>query len=270
MTAAKTAAAVSKAKPKKRERGRPAVPKARKRVCVQLTLAPAEIQILDQWVERNGEGTKSLHVGMAIRYAERMGLFNDEKGLLTQPHAPARPGLEDAVGQHLAALIPRLIQSAMKQDGLAWRRSPPTISRSLRTPPRRSRVSKWRAPPRKKEKPMAPPIVTLVYQIPKNATKSIAAQMAEFSSLVLYVNPTPGGTGELDFLQLEVLPGGDVTIDTGPGNPAAPFQRTIVLHETVPGFVNAFGPSENPVSWQLQTLWQNTISQKLATNCVIP
>ena len=252
----------------KRERGRPSVPKARKRVCVQLTLAPAEVQILDSWAERNGEGTKSLHVGMAIRYAERMGLFNDDKALFMQQPAPSRApaGLEDAVSAQLASLIPRLIQSAMKQDGLACLRSRPITSRSRRIHPRRSRASKWRAPRRKKEKTMAPPIVILQYEIPKNSTKSIAAQMAAFSSLVLYVN----GQDELLFLQLEVLPGGDTTTDTGPGNPDAPFRRQIVLNETVPGFANVFGPLENPATWGLSTLWQQTISQKLATTCSVP
>jgi|GEM_PF-4177732 len=113
---------------------------------------------------------------------------------------------------------------------------------------------------------MAPPLpVTLTYYIPKNRTASVTTQIARFGSLDL--NPGPAGGKPLDMLNLAIT--SDVVTDTGPGNPDAPLLRTITLSVLEPAFDNAFGLSETPAAWQLQTLFQQQIEQGLATKCTV-
>lgn len=93
--------------------------------------------------------------------------------------------------------------------------------------------------------------VTLSYRIPKNTSAPVADQLATFSSLEL-------NQGELAFLQLEVT--ADATIEQ-----PTYLERNLTLTEEVPGFVNAFGPSENPALWNIKALWANRIAAALQT-----
>jgi len=103
----------------KKKKGRPVPPKNRKRQNVQITLAPEEIDILNELRDRYGDGTRSLLVGMAIRHAKRTGFFDDDR--MFQRHAEAAaPGpmtLEGAVAQHLPKLLERLGREALKPQG---------------------------------------------------------------------------------------------------------------------------------------------------------
>ena len=109
--------------PPAKKKGRPSPPKNRKRITKQYTLSPDECAIVDRWVERAGDGTASMHVGMAIRYAERMGLFDHERifnaaGNPAAPAAPAAPeSLEEAAKRHAVSLIARLGVEALKPPG---------------------------------------------------------------------------------------------------------------------------------------------------------
>lgn len=96
----------------------------RHRIAHQITLSPEATKILEKWVARMGEGTKSIHVDMAIRYADRCKVFEGDliDGMLVPPHAraatldgaPAQPvaSLEEAVIKHLPNLITRLATEA--------------------------------------------------------------------------------------------------------------------------------------------------------------
>ena len=112
---------------------------------------------------------------------------------------------------------------------------------------------------------MAPPPVTLSYDIPKNRTVSITTQKARYSSLDL--NPGPVGGKPLDLLHLAIT--ADAVIDTNPLDPDAPLRRTLTLSAVEPDFDLAFGLSELPSSWNLQTLFQHQIEQGLATQCTV-
>lgn len=99
--------------------------------------------------------------------------------------------------------------------------------------------------------------VLLKYKIPKNISASIAAQLTAFSFPALTLQQP----GELEFLNLAIT--NDVTTDEG-----THLERNLELTEVVPDFVNAFGPSENPAVWNLQTLWGDRIEKALSTSLV--
>lgn|GEM_PF-4196912 len=105
-----------------KKKGRPQAPKNRKRLNRQFTLAPAEIAIIDKWVDRAGAGTASIQVGMAIRYADRKGLFDDDRADAAQAgrehaldHRQGPQTLEGAVAESLPRLFARLGEEALKR-----------------------------------------------------------------------------------------------------------------------------------------------------------
>lgn len=88
---------------------------ARHRVAHQITLSPEATKILEKWVDRAGEGTKSIHIDMAIRFAERSGIFDGDllgAGVTLGPQKKST--IEQAIVEHLPSLLARLVDNANK------------------------------------------------------------------------------------------------------------------------------------------------------------
>jgi hypothetical protein len=97
-------------------------------------------------------------------------------------------------------------------------------------------------------------MINLKYRIPKMLGTTNAAQIAAYSSLVL-------DQGELSLLMLRITV--DAVADMG-----TYLERNLTLTEVVPDFVNAFGASENPAIWGLESLWGERIQRALNTSLV--
>lgn len=93
--------------------------------------------------------------------------------------------------------------------------------------------------------------VPLKYRIPKNISKTIANQIAAFSSLAL-------DQGELEKLKLRIVEGGVTEQPTY-------LERNLTLTELVPDFVDTYGPLENPATWGLESLFSGRIETALNT-----
>jgi hypothetical protein len=100
---------------------------------------------------------------------------------------------------------------------------------------------------------MAAP-VNLTYRIPKNLQKTLADQKTAFFSLEL-------NQGELELLEMTIT--ANAVVDGG-----TYLERNLTLTPNAPGFVDAFGASENPSTWGLATLWGSRIEKGLSTRLV--
>ena len=88
----------------------------RHRIAHQITLSPESTAILKRWVDRAGDGTKSIHVDMAIRYADRKKIFEGDLFGAGPDIAADKPAsLDEAIAQHLPTLISRLAETALKK-----------------------------------------------------------------------------------------------------------------------------------------------------------
>jgi hypothetical protein len=94
---------VSEPKPKlkKKTGGKPA---SRFRISHQITISPEATKLLQKWVSVHGPGTKSMLVDMAIRYADRGGIFNGDI-----PDTQRKSTMEEAIVEHLPILMARLL-----------------------------------------------------------------------------------------------------------------------------------------------------------------
>ena len=75
------------------------------RVSHQITISPEATKLLEKWVSVHGPGTKSMLVDMAIRYADRGGIFNGDI-----PETQRKSTMDEAIVEHLPLLIARLLQ----------------------------------------------------------------------------------------------------------------------------------------------------------------
>ena len=91
----------------------------RHRVSHQITISPESTQILVEWVKVHGPGTKSMLIDMAIRHAERCGIFGAD-GFMSGNVAPAaarKSSIEEAIVEQLPSLIARLLDNAKQTGG---------------------------------------------------------------------------------------------------------------------------------------------------------
>jgi hypothetical protein len=103
---------VSDLKPKKTKSKAPQKPKNRYRISHQITISPEATKLLEKWIAVHGPGTKSMLVDMAIRRAERDGIFSGDI-----PDARKSSTMEEAIVEHLPILMARLLAQKPQAGG---------------------------------------------------------------------------------------------------------------------------------------------------------
>lgn len=94
--------------------GRKPTPPEKRHQNIQVTLAPSVVEILKSWEESTGPGTRSHNVSMAIRYAHKKGLFDDETRFARADNGGGDTTLQGAVNAHLPRMIENIVRKAIE------------------------------------------------------------------------------------------------------------------------------------------------------------